>query len=166
MRNGNLIFLFLHQKICCGYSKEPSQFDGSFEHPKHMLKLMGKKHVQFYAEKLFLSKLVTRWTSTDDKIACHTKCPYIFFGIWKLTPQNGRWCLLKYSDTDPRGRGFLNLTLYVGLDPASVYPKNQPYLNFSDPKKYSHSVGFYSANSEVPHERSHSVLPPHLGLHF
>ena len=27
----------------CGYSKEPSQWDGSFEHPKHMLKLMGKR---------------------------------------------------------------------------------------------------------------------------
>ena len=39
----NLIFLFLNQNICCGYSKEPSQRDSSFEHPKHMYKLMGKK---------------------------------------------------------------------------------------------------------------------------
>ena len=38
-----LICLFLKQNICCGYSKEPSQWDSSFEHPKHMLKLMGKK---------------------------------------------------------------------------------------------------------------------------
>ena len=29
-------FLFLNQNIFCGYSKEPSQWDGSFEHPKHM----------------------------------------------------------------------------------------------------------------------------------
>ena len=28
---------------CCGYSKEPSQWDGSFEHPKHMFKLMVKE---------------------------------------------------------------------------------------------------------------------------
>ena len=35
-----LIFLCLNQNICCGYSKEPSQWDGSFEHPKHMFKLM------------------------------------------------------------------------------------------------------------------------------
>ena len=41
--NKNVIFLFLNQNICCGYSKEPSQWDGSFEHPKHMFKLMGKK---------------------------------------------------------------------------------------------------------------------------
>ena len=41
--NENLIFLFLNQNICCGYSKEPSQWDSSFEHPKHMLKSMGKK---------------------------------------------------------------------------------------------------------------------------
>ena len=38
-----LFFFFLNHNICCGYSKEPSQWDGSFEHPKHMLKLMGKK---------------------------------------------------------------------------------------------------------------------------
>ena len=31
--NQNLIFLFLGQNICCGCSKEPSQLDGSFEHP-------------------------------------------------------------------------------------------------------------------------------------
>ena len=29
--------------MLCGYSKEPSQLDGSFEHQKHMLPLMGKK---------------------------------------------------------------------------------------------------------------------------
>ena len=48
MRNRKIIFLFLNQNICCGYSKEPSletvlSRDGSFEHPKHMFKLMGKE---------------------------------------------------------------------------------------------------------------------------
>ena len=43
------IFLFLNQTICCGYSKEQSWWDGSFEHPKHILKIMGKKYLQFYA---------------------------------------------------------------------------------------------------------------------
>ena len=38
-----LFFLFLKQNICCRYSKEPSQWDGSFEYPKHMLKLIGKE---------------------------------------------------------------------------------------------------------------------------
>ena len=37
-----IIFLFLNQNICCWYSKETSQWDGFFEHPKHMFKLMGK----------------------------------------------------------------------------------------------------------------------------
>ena len=41
--NEKLFFFFLNQIICCGYSKEPSQWDGSFEHPKHLLKLIGKK---------------------------------------------------------------------------------------------------------------------------
>ena len=38
-----IIFVYFNQNICCGYSKEPSHWDGSFEHPKHMLKIMGKK---------------------------------------------------------------------------------------------------------------------------
>ena len=43
VRHENLIFSFLNQNICCRYSKEPSQRDGSFEHQKQMLKLIGKK---------------------------------------------------------------------------------------------------------------------------
>ena len=38
-----LFFLFVNQNICCGYSKYPSQWDGSFENPKHLFKLMGKE---------------------------------------------------------------------------------------------------------------------------
>ena len=43
MLNYFFFFLFLDQNICCGYSKELSQLDSSFDHPKHMLKLMDKK---------------------------------------------------------------------------------------------------------------------------
>ena len=42
VHNRKLFFLFLNQNICCGYSKEPSM-RRFFEHPKRMLKLMGKK---------------------------------------------------------------------------------------------------------------------------
>ena len=42
-----LFFLFLNQNICSGYSKEPSPWDGSFEHPKHMFQLMGEEKMQF-----------------------------------------------------------------------------------------------------------------------
>ena len=40
--NWKLLFLFLNQNICCGYSKELSQWDSSFEHPKHTLKWVRK----------------------------------------------------------------------------------------------------------------------------
>ena len=43
---GKLFFLFLIQNICCGNSKEPSQGDGLFEHPKNMFKLMGEKIIK------------------------------------------------------------------------------------------------------------------------
>ena len=46
LRIGKLFSLFLMQNICCGYSKEPSQWDGSFEHPKHMFKLLDKKIIK------------------------------------------------------------------------------------------------------------------------
>ena len=41
VRHRKTIFLFLNQNICCGYSKEPSRWDGSLEHPKHMQKNYG-----------------------------------------------------------------------------------------------------------------------------
>ena len=49
VRNWKLFFLFLNQNICCVYSKELSRWDGSFEHPNHMFKLMEKKIFVFYA---------------------------------------------------------------------------------------------------------------------
>ena len=36
-------YSYFSTKTFCGYSKESSEWDGSFEHPKHMAKLMGKK---------------------------------------------------------------------------------------------------------------------------
>ena len=35
------IFLISNSNICSGYSKEPSHRDGSYEHPNHIVKLMG-----------------------------------------------------------------------------------------------------------------------------
>ena len=40
------IFLLYSDHICCGYSKEPYEWDGSFEQPKHMLELINK--ISFY----------------------------------------------------------------------------------------------------------------------
>ena len=51
--NGILVFLFLNQNICCGYSKEPSQWDGYFEHQKDMIKLMGKKIITILGHEKF-----------------------------------------------------------------------------------------------------------------
>ena len=45
--NWKLYFFFLNQNICCGCSKEPFQWDRSFEHPKHMFKLINKKIIIF-----------------------------------------------------------------------------------------------------------------------
>ena len=47
------IFLFLNQ---CGCSKEPFLCGGSFEHPKHMLKLMGKKIFTILHSKILFNK--------------------------------------------------------------------------------------------------------------
>ena len=45
-------FSYFSTKICCGYSKEPSQSDGSFEHPKYTFKLMEKKLFTIFSLKI------------------------------------------------------------------------------------------------------------------
>ena len=55
VRNEKLFFLFLNQNIWCGYSKEPSHWDGSFEHPKHMFKLMDKKIIAILRWQILLN---------------------------------------------------------------------------------------------------------------
>ena len=54
MRTKKLVFLFLNQNIGCGYSKEPSQWDGSYEQLKHMLKLMCKKNINNFTLRNFV----------------------------------------------------------------------------------------------------------------
>ena len=65
VRNENLFSIFLNQNICYGYSKEPSQRDGSFEHKKHMFKLMDKKKSQFYTQNFCLTGSMYSLTSGD-----------------------------------------------------------------------------------------------------
>ena len=62
-----LFFLFLNQNICCGYSKEPSQLDGSFEHPKYMLRLVAKKIFTILPSNFLLSKPVVFTGHLFDK---------------------------------------------------------------------------------------------------
>ena len=71
----NIIFSFLSQNICCGYSKEPFQRDGSLKHPLYMLKSMGKKILTNFTQKknVFLiskSVLKTKWASPCNDGVC------------------------------------------------------------------------------------------------
>ena len=55
VRNWKTFFLFLNQNICCGYSKEPSQWDVSFGHPEHMFNLMDEKKIAILRWKFCLT---------------------------------------------------------------------------------------------------------------
>ena len=70
VHNQKSIFLFLNQNICCGYSKELSRWEGSFEHPKHMLKLMGRK---------FFTILCSFFVFTHDDLYSTAKVFILFF---------------------------------------------------------------------------------------
>ena len=76
VRNWKLFFLFLNQNICCGYSKEPSQWEDSFEHPKHMVILLGKKIIT-----ILRSKFLLNWTY--DKLWANTW----YFGTYHIRDQ-------------------------------------------------------------------------------
>ena len=52
----------ISQNICCGNSKEPSQRDGSFEYPKQIFKLMGKKIITIlHSLFLFICTCLAIW---------------------------------------------------------------------------------------------------------
>ena len=85
--------LFLNQNLCCGYSKDPTQWDGSFEHSKHMLKSMGKKILHFYAQKNVYLNL---WTSKNLETLHVTSLDIILSRAW-ITKALIRLCL------DPEG---------------------------------------------------------------
>ena len=53
--NWKYCFLFLNWNLCCGHSKEPSRWDGSFEHPTHLLKLLVKKKITILRSKSLLN---------------------------------------------------------------------------------------------------------------
>ena len=50
----NIFFLSFNQNICCGYSKELSCLDGSFERPTQILKMMDKKIFLILRSKFFV----------------------------------------------------------------------------------------------------------------
>ena len=89
-------FLFFKQNICCGYSKEQSQRDCSFEYPKHMFKLMEKKIIAILFSKILLNKIIfgfmeklKLWPSILLLVPLfYSYLNGEFTHIWALTPEN------------------------------------------------------------------------------
>ena len=72
IREGN--FLFLNQSICCACSKEPSQWDGSFEYTKHMFIVMVKKIMENFTLKLIFIWTVIYLSSNLSVSVCLSVC--------------------------------------------------------------------------------------------
>ena len=58
-------------------SKESSQRDGSFEHPKHMLRFMGKKIFEFFTLKFFVN--LNLWSRLSHLIGLEHKIVHISY---------------------------------------------------------------------------------------
>ena len=73
----------LHQNISCGYSKEPSQWDGSFDYLKQMLKWIVKK--KYYN---FTLKCMVKYSqSCGERIHAHTgDKPFDLFDLILYVP--------------------------------------------------------------------------------
>ena len=85
------LFLFHNQNICCGCSIETSQWDGSFEHPKHMFRLLGKKIIVILCPKCLLNwtydllnghSALIKWKMIKEiSQTCH--CMASFWNMWR-----------------------------------------------------------------------------------
>ena len=107
------IFLFLNQNICFGCSKEPSQWDGSFEHPKHILKIMGKKIFTLLRWKNCLSKPMLQCENWNVCICqqqwtihlSHLEDPYSLLCLSDSIPFY-HVCFFSKSEADPWWDGY------------------------------------------------------------
>ena len=95
VRNRKKIFLFINQNICCEYSKEPSQWDGSFEHPKHMLKIMGKKILTILCWIFFV--YLNLWNTKGEQENMYLMASCCRHNLWyQLLSPNGRRGTLEF----------------------------------------------------------------------
>ena len=67
-----LLKIISKPNIRCGYSKEPSQWDGSFEHPKHMFKLMDKKIIAISCWNILINWPYEINIASTFGIICHS----------------------------------------------------------------------------------------------
>ena len=104
----NLIFLFLNKNICCGYSQEPCGLEGSFEHPKHMFKLMNKKKIA-----TLHSKVLLNWSYTSKVLGPVVKSAYQKFHFLISKPKHMLWVLKR---TVSMSRFFWAPKTYVKTD--------------------------------------------------
>ena len=72
------IFLPIIFSICFGCSKEPSHWDGSFEHPQHMFWLRNKKN------NYLLCTLHLSPASFNLSLSCYFEYPKHIFDNWKI----------------------------------------------------------------------------------
>ena len=71
-------------------SKESSQRDGSFEHPKHMLRFMGKKTFKFFTLNFFVNlnlwSRLSHLIGLEHKIVNISNIHSIIGSNWALPP--------------------------------------------------------------------------------
>ena len=98
VRNWKLFFIFLNQNICCGYSKEPSGWDSSYEHPIHMFKLIEKKiYVIAILSNFFcLTGPMPHWLPIHWvlKAICVSTLDFGTYCIWAKNKRQS-WCIQK-----------------------------------------------------------------------
>ena len=122
--NRKITFLFFNQNICCEYSKEPSQWDGSLEHPKHMLKIMGKKILT-----------ILRWNFLLR--VRNRKITFLFYNqkhmLWELkrTVSMRRFCWAPKTFKKLWVRKYLQFyaEIFVYLNPCCLFLRILVFLN-------------------------------------